>query len=202
MFHHEECTKITAPLAVRCCADDQRKCEDGSPCHPTSSMLSCVELGWARTPSRLDNGDVYTCSEADAMQGFCHSKRTFFEAANECMGVGARLCTLKEILGFDERNKTIILQQQGCSFDTSQPVWTASSLASSHASKMCTSGEVATTVGFGRETIQTCTPMFGGVAAVRCCADSSPTCDNGIGERRIDSTSVARACESGDAQVP
>ena len=34
-----ECTTTTTTAAVRCCADVSRTCPDGTPCHPSGSLM-------------------------------------------------------------------------------------------------------------------------------------------------------------------
>ena len=57
-----------------------------------------VQTGDACAQTDHDLSDAAVCGESDSMTGFCHEDETFYEAANICMSVGARLCSLEEIM--------------------------------------------------------------------------------------------------------
>ena len=194
------CTEITETfnMVVRCCVDETHLCEAGEPCHPRGSLLTCSELNWEVTGNiggganggaaagggyGSDYQDV--CGESDAWEGGCDAGSVvdFDTAANLCMGVGARLCTLSELLlnegrgtgcGFDD-NMTWTSTQHGCpagqvnaiigseefrgSADRCGPGQDGSTWATSP----CPDGPV-------------CTDMQSDSATARCCADTDRKC--------------------------
>lgn len=116
--------------------------------------------------------DTHTDNDDGTRGGPCRDSSTFYEAANACMGVGARLCTVEEIEN-DETRFT------GCGFDTVQ-VWTSTQGS-------CDPGYAFTMIGasewrgLGPDGVQRpetplCASMLTDTAAVRCCADASRLC--------------------------
>ena len=151
----------TVSLGIRCCADSSRTCSDG-PCHPTASLLTCEELNglgeeWPAAAGSLAPipGEVLTdevCAESD-INGACHYG-TFTEAANLCMSVGARLCSIEEIIAEETR-------YTGCNFDRAF-IWSASqnhggatgqNVAYNHF-QQCNDGQVLVAIGSGSETCE------------------------------------------------
>lgn len=178
-----ECTAITEDqdVFVRCCADARRSCGGSTPCHPSSSLLTCDDLGWeevtgdamlAGTCDRQNcqnfaGSDSNVCAESEAMTGECVSSATFYEASNICLSVGARLCSEREITE-DETTFT------GCGFD-SHWVWSSSTGENGNE---CGHGQVLQVIGSSemRTSQPRCQPMLSGLASVRCCADKFRTC--------------------------
>jgi hypothetical protein len=193
------CTDIaeTFNMVVRCCVDEAPLCEAGEPCHPRGSLLTCNELNWETTGDISSaanggqrNGGGYgsdysnVCGESDAWEGGCEVGSTvdFETAANLCMGVGARLCTLSELLLNEGRGT-------GCSFDDNM-TWTSTQHG-------CPTGQVNTIIGSDEfrgsadrcgnhhdNTYPTspcpsgpiCSDMAAQVATARCCADADRKC--------------------------
>lgn len=186
------CTPITESfnMAVRCCADVEHLCEAGLPCHPRGSLLTCSELNWEQVGNLgrgiadygSDSSDV--CGESDAMTGECASVATvdFETAANACMGVGARLCTLAELLvnegvhtgcNFDD-NMTWTSTQHGC---RPGQVNTIIGSAEFRGSDRCIRGaEPGTATGSPCPAGPVCTDMQSRSASARCCADAERKC--------------------------
>ena len=194
-----QCTPISEDqnVFVRCCADAHRTCGGATPCHPSSSLLTCDDLGWeevtgdtmAQGPCDRQNcqsfaGSSYeVCAASQAMTGECLSSATFYEAANVCLAAGARLCTEEEILA-DETTFT------GCGFD-SHWVWSSST-------GNCGHGQVLQLIGSSEMRTQPprCQPMLSGLAAVRCCADRYRTCFSQGSKLDTFSSGVCTADES------
>ena len=108
----QECSDISQALPIRCCADTRPLCRDGTPCHPSASLLTCGELSWEETQGF---GGASVCAESDAAEmGGCNEDVSFDQAANICLGAGARLCTVAEITNRETRNT-------GCMFNCPRP---------------------------------------------------------------------------------
>ena len=164
----QECTSITQVLPVRCCADIRPLCADGTPCHPSASLLTCGELSWEETQGF---GGASVCAESDGFPEGCTNDVTFEQAANICLGAGARLCTVAEITAHETRNT-------GCMFNY-EYVWTSEQ-------DECQVNQVMTMTGSGTTRVMpgntyppappTCEDIMTGTAAVSCCADASTKC--------------------------
>ena len=177
------CTPIgeSKHVYIRCCADAHRLCGGSTPCHPSSSLLTCDDLGWEEVTSSAMAGSTCdrmgcqnfagsssaVCGESEAMTGECHASTTFYEASNICLAVGARLCSADEIRQ-DETTFT------GCGFD-SHFVWTSSQQTTG---LTCGLGSAVQVIGSSemRNQPDRCQSMLAGNAAVRCCADKYRTC--------------------------
>jgi hypothetical protein len=189
-----QCSGKNTRNAVRCCADVAKSCPEGTPCHPSGSLLTCSELGWAEIDSAGDENSRdemqayhgsqgHVCGESDGMIGSCVEDVTFTEAAAICMGIGARLCTIEEIHADDTR-------YTGCNFDA-RYVWT-SSTRNPDRNIQCNVGEVMATIGSSefRGEQPHCTDMLDprlnialGKYAISdselACEDATPTDPNG-----------------------
>ena len=164
----QECTAITETHPVRCCADVTELCADGTPCHPSASLLTCGELSWDETQGF---GGASVCAESDGWPEGCTNDVTFEQAANICLGGGARLCTVAEILAHETRNT-------GCMFNY-EYIWTSEQ-------DECQSNQVTTMTGSQTLRIMPgntyppappiCEDILTGTAAVSCCADASTQC--------------------------
>lgn len=164
----QECTPITQVLPVRCCADIRPLCADGTPCHPSASLLTCGELSWEETQGF---GGASVCAESDSFPEGCTNDVTFEQAANICLGAGARLCTVAEIQAHETRNT-------GCMFNY-EYIWSSEQ-------DECQVNQIMTMTGSGTTRVMpgntyppappTCEDIFTGTAAVSCCADASTKC--------------------------
>ena len=155
---------------------DAVACDDADPCTatglcvvPKRSNKDCKGLKWN---DGFGTKDV--CAESDVPK--CVSSATWSQALGTCNAVGARLCTLAEVLA-DETRGT------GCQWDNSR-TWTSSP---------CHNGGVWTAAGSSiyKNTYPVeCTPISQAVATVRCCGDKStltaPVCVGRDGEDCVD----------------
>jgi hypothetical protein len=161
------------PHGVRCCADAVRRCPAGAPCHPKASLLTCEEhqqlapgnFGNANGADADSFGSTSVCAETDILGIGCNTQASYYDAANTCMGGGARLCTADE-LAADETANT------GCRANVYY-AWSSSQGS-------CESGRVMAVMGATTYSSSppVCKSMLSGTAAVRCCADTERECFN------------------------
>jgi hypothetical protein len=136
---------ISCPATDAC--DDI--CMGGCDVAPRSAQ-SCGELGW-----EAGHGTAKVCAES-TIEGSCSGEVTFAEAEALCGGIGARLCTLPELLENETRGT-------GCWYDL-ELVWSATH---------CTGGGRALAAGstLNHQGVQ-CADETEDTAVVRCCADA------------------------------
>ena len=145
----DDCQGKNSRHAVRCCGDAEKSCPEGTPCHPSGSLLTCSELGWAEMMSascareecqQFHGSQGHVCGESDGMTGQCHDDMHYADAAAVCMGAGARLCTAEEIHADDAR-------YTGCNYDL-RYVWTSSVREPTRVRQPeCPPGKVLATIG-------------------------------------------------------
>lgn len=176
------CTVDSCDFAAGCQStpDVGASCDDGNACTvaecgvPQKSASTCEALGWLNAESF---GDPTVCGESDVPT--CVPTIDFAGAAATCSAIGARLCTLREVVN-DETSGT------GCGLNAAV-VWTASP---------CEDG-VSAWVRLGSSGLGNTTECrsLQDVAGVRCCADTEAanvvaTCE-----------AVAPVCNGGDCGV-
>jgi len=152
------CLAATDTTYVRCCADVVETIGDDitvvpEPTQapvvvPMSSVSSCDDLGWNNAE---DYGDSLVCAESDAEPfGGCSGDVSWSDGKAFCENVGARLCTVTELLNLETRGT-------GCRLDNS-PIWSSTECAGGYS--------VATGKG-AEEACSAATDLVG----TRCCAD-------------------------------
>lgn len=142
--------------STRCCADTVAGPPVPSPTAAPvdTSASSCADLGWNNAASF---GDANVCGNSiNPDTDKCSGKKPFARAENWCEGMGARLCTLEELMA-DEAKHT------GCSYD-SKRVWSSTPCTIYGASGYYTAA------GSTAETLTACKTEDSRVR-VRCCAD-------------------------------
>lgn len=142
----------------------------------TCSESSCSDLGWTSNGVGGTHGSNGICGESDdSPLSSCSGLLSFEEAVNTCEEVGARLCSLDEIVN-DETKGT------GCNYDD-QYIWTYNTCPSSTNDNMIyytsigSSTDAADIVSAGGNSTE-CMSSTTDQAYVRCCADEyscSPT---------------------------
>ena len=136
-------------------------CEDGLACTtskcamPEASVLNCNALAW----NGAANGDPAVCGGSNVAQGLCAGGASFSDAQALCTTMGARLCTLSELLADEAAGPE-------CDLDA-ESVWSATACAAGH---FVSAGSAA---GVANKPIMC--QSNGGTARVRCCADAEPT---------------------------
>lgn len=100
-----KCMSNDKLLGVRCCADSVKKMvSDAKPIipqrHPRAperktrvSQLTCGQLGWP-----VAKGSPLVCGGSTRKNGKCFKPMRAFRAKTECERMGARLCTVKELM--------------------------------------------------------------------------------------------------------
>ena len=156
------------------------------------STSTCGSLGWHDNPlpgygpddyhfgtsevcSKSDVGDVNLNAGSGAYGTQCSGRVVFTEARLRCEGVGARLCSLEELLADEAHNS-------GCSYND-QLTWSRSSTKMDGSeTASCASDEYYVTYGSasnggsdGNYTSGKCVSEFEPVAVARCCADAYGT---------------------------
>lgn len=168
-------------------------CDSGLPCSEATCVLSqasaltCAELGWENAAAK---GNPEICGDSDDASLACSGAIDYPAAVAHCEAVGARLCTVTEMMN-DETQGT------GCGYD-GQRVWT---------STPCDGGQIG--VAGSSSALDDFPPVClgGGNAVVRCCADTSPApaptacvpteffCDDGD-PCTLDSCDFASGCQT------
>ena len=166
------CRLAEESLGIRCCANVADNCPLGSVCHSGTSLLSCTELGWDQAKQMTDYGNSFVCAEADELDFMwtCAPDAPFESAVSACLSIGARLCTLSEVLGQNTRFA-------GCFADQNY-IWTASQTDPTGDNPDCPAGEVFVAKSSGETQ---CVAMQSGTALSVCCADSGEHCGPSTG---------------------
>lgn len=144
----------------------QRHANPSTPFVPSVGNLcsasSCEDLGWTNAASF---GSSTVCGETNAMTGMCPAFQSWDAAKALCEAAGARLCSATE-LEADEARDT------GCDYDT-QLVWSGTSCADGISFEVTYGAAL-----IGNMAAQCINRNDVSIAAVRCCADTSGSCQS------------------------
>jgi len=142
------------------------------------SFLTCHELGW----NSAGFGSEDICASAqDAPLSGC-TAATWDQASNTCTNVGARLCTVDEIVGLEGK-------ETGCDAN-GEYVWTSSTedCMLGYASTALTNNPAAAPLCHNKQTSR----------SVVCCADKVTQCSDLGWDRHTGSAAVCAAADVGD----
>lgn len=145
---------------------------------PSYSKKTCAQLNWPMAkdadsdrPWSVPDGYGNICASErpdEERYGGCHGHMRFSEAESICRGVGARLCTVDEIL-----NNVGADPEHNCG--SQDRLWTSTS---------CSDSGVLTAGGINGGLEPACTLRSSGYALLRCCADEE--LDKGLPALRVD----------------
>ena len=129
-------------------------------------IFQCSEF-----PTAVNGNGNAVCGVSDLPGTGCSAGKTFQEALSLCVGAGARLCTLQEVLDNEVR-------LSGCNNFEAARVWTSTR-------EECPQDHVKTTGDHDARASATrrpaCTPITESFnMAVRCCADVEHLCEAGL----------------------